>query len=89
MPPGFTRSCLGGLCSLVSAGFPVAPEGFNAVLGQLARWFYPFGSGAYCNNYYQLIRRQTDRVPSTAIPFPCDMTEYQPKSRRKAATKTA
>ncbi len=25
---------------------------FNAVLGQLARWFYPFGSGAHCNNYY-------------------------------------
>ncbi len=52
MPPGFTRSCLGGLCSLVWAGFPVAPEGVNAVLGQLARWFYPFGSGAHCNNYY-------------------------------------
>ncbi len=33
-------------------GFPVVPEGFNAVLGQLARWFYPFGSGAHCNNYY-------------------------------------
>ncbi len=42
----------GGLCSLVWAGFPVAPEGFNAVLGQLARWFYPFGSGAHCNNNY-------------------------------------
>jgi hypothetical protein len=27
-------------------------EGVNAVLGQLARWFYPFGSGAHCNNYY-------------------------------------
>jgi hypothetical protein len=27
-------------------------DGFNAVLGQLARWFYPFGSGAHCNNYY-------------------------------------
>ncbi len=40
------------MCSLVWAGFPVAPEGFNAVLGQLARWFYPFGSGAHCNNYY-------------------------------------
>ncbi len=52
MPPGFTRSCLGGLCSLVWAGFPVAPEGFNAVLGKLARWFYPFGPGAHCNNYY-------------------------------------
>ncbi len=52
MPPGFTWSCLGGLCSLVWAGFPVAPEGVNAVLGQLARWFYPFGSGAHCNNYY-------------------------------------
>jgi hypothetical protein len=22
------------------------------VLGQLARWFYLFGSGAHCNNYY-------------------------------------
>ncbi len=32
--------------------FPDAPEGFNAVLGQLARWFYPFGSGAHCNNYH-------------------------------------
>jgi hypothetical protein len=32
--------------------FPVAPEGFNEVLGQLARWFYPFGSGAHCKNYY-------------------------------------
>ena len=35
---------------LVQSGlgrFPVAPEGFNAVLGQLARWFYPFGSGAH------------------------------------------
>jgi hypothetical protein len=21
-------------------------------VGQLARWFYPFGSGAHCNNYY-------------------------------------
>ncbi len=52
MPQEFTRSCLGGLFSLVWAGFPVAPEGFNAVLGQLARWFYPFGSGAHCNNYY-------------------------------------
>jgi hypothetical protein len=40
---------------LVQSGlgrFPVAPEGFNAVLGQLVRWFYPFGSGAHCNNYY-------------------------------------
>ncbi len=27
--------------------FPVASEGFNAVLGQLAQWFYPFGSGAH------------------------------------------
>ena len=43
---------------LVQSGlgrFPVAPEGFNAVLGQLARWFYPFGSGAHCNNYYYLV----------------------------------
>ncbi len=32
--------------------FPVAPEGFNAVLGQLARWFYTLRSGAHCNNYY-------------------------------------
>jgi hypothetical protein len=52
MPPGFTLSCLGGLCSLVWAGFPVGPEGFYAVLGQLARWFYQFGSGAHCNNYF-------------------------------------
>jgi hypothetical protein len=40
---------------LVQSGlgrFPVAPEVFNAVLGQLARWFYPFGSGSHCNNYY-------------------------------------
>ncbi len=45
------------LCSLVWAGFPVAPEGFYAVLGQLARWFYPFGSGGHCNNnYYYLLR---------------------------------
>ncbi len=57
MPPGFTRSCLGGLCSLVWAGFPFAPEGFNAVLSQLARWFYPFGSGAHCNNYYYYYQR--------------------------------
>jgi hypothetical protein len=55
MPPGFPRSCLGGLCSLIWAGFPVVPEGFNAVLGHLARWFYPFGSGAHCNNYYHFI----------------------------------
>jgi hypothetical protein len=32
---------------------------FNAVLGQLARWFYPFGSGAHCNNYYYLSRGLT------------------------------
>ncbi len=47
------RSVLSGW--LVQSGlgrFPVAPEGFNAVLGQLARWFYPFVSGAHCNNYY-------------------------------------
>ncbi len=37
--------------------FPVAPEGFNAVLCQLARWFYPFGSGAHCNNYCCLSMR--------------------------------
>jgi hypothetical protein len=24
------------------------------VLGQLARWFYRFGSGAHCNNYYTI-----------------------------------
>jgi hypothetical protein len=50
---------------LVQSGlgrFPVAPEGFNAVLGQLARWFYPFGSGAHCNNYHYLSRRQIDDV---------------------------
>ncbi len=44
---------------MCTTGFPVAPEGFNAVLGQLARWFYPFGSGAHCNNFYssQCIQR--------------------------------
>ncbi len=29
-----------------------APEGFSAMLGQLAPWFYPFGSGAHCDNFY-------------------------------------
>ncbi len=46
---------LGPVWVLVQSGlgrFPVASEGFNAVLGQLARWFYPFGSGAHCNNYF-------------------------------------
>ncbi len=27
------------------------------MLGQLARWFYPFESGAHCNNYYYLFLR--------------------------------
>ncbi len=55
------------LCSLVWAGFPVAPEGFNAVLGQLARWFYPFGSGVHCNNYYYLLSFRAVYVDYCAI----------------------
>ena len=40
---------------LVQSGlgrFLLVPEGFSAVLGQLARWLYPIGSGAHCNKYY-------------------------------------
>ncbi len=51
-PISLTADTSSGLCSLVWAGFPVVLEGFNAVLGHLARWFYPFGSGAHCTNCY-------------------------------------
>jgi hypothetical protein len=33
---------LGPVWVACAVRFPVAPEGFNAVLGQLARWFYPW-----------------------------------------------
>jgi hypothetical protein len=42
--PGWTMDVL-------QRPYPLQHSG-SAVLGQLARWLYPFGSGAHCNNYY-------------------------------------
>ncbi len=55
---------------LVQSGlgrFLLVPEGFSAVLSQLARWFYPFGSAAHCNNYYHY-GRETHNTGTIGVP---------------------
>jgi hypothetical protein len=55
---------------LVQSGlgrFLIVPEGFSAVLGQLARWFCSFVSGAQCNMYYYIAPYSRIRLPQRAM----------------------
>ncbi len=63
---------------LVQAGlgrFLFVPEGFSAVLSQLARWFYPFGSVAHCNNYYRTTT-WSGRDPPWQVSSPPEFKPY-------------
>jgi hypothetical protein len=52
--------------------FLFVAEGFSAMLGQLARWFYPFGSGAHCNNnHYYSPPAKCTMQPLNAGRIPC------------------
>jgi hypothetical protein len=55
------RIHLGGLCSLVWAG------SLSPLRVSTARWFYPFGSGAHCNNYYYCVAP----LPPLPTPLSC------------------
>jgi hypothetical protein len=85
--------CMDACATQLWAGFPVAPEGFYAVLGQLARWFYPFGSGAHCNNYYYNSGVQNERstwpdpIRRELMLLPRCGTTYQPTITSREAPK--
>ncbi len=66
---------------------PLGVSTFNAVLGQLARWFYPSGSGAHCNNnyyyyYYYYLQVRLTAQPPKREPGAC--RSYQPIAMPRA-----